>query len=78
MLHFLKPALEMRGDPSIRRKEWSQKLLQVSIPSEKGRAVCTECSFKKGSFVCEYNGELIDTDEAKRREKSYTKERGFV
>ena len=44
--------------------------------NEKGRAVFTECPFKKGSFVCEYHGELIDIDEAKRREKSYTTEKG--
>ena len=38
----------------------------------KGRGVVSTTPLKRGDFVCEYSGELITFDEAKRREKDYS------
>ena len=44
------------------------------IMNTKGRAVYTNRPFTKGEFICEYNGELIDCDEAKLREAIYAEQ----
>ena len=53
-----------------------EHLAEVTL-NKKGQAICTEHSFKKGSFACEYNGEFINVDEAIRGEMSYTTEGGI-
>lgn len=40
----------------------------------KGRGVVSKRLIKRGEFVLEYHGDLIDMEEAKRREKLYSKE----
>ena len=44
----------------------------VEIP-EKGRGVVATKSFKRGDFVVEYAGDLIDLKAAKQREDDYKK-----
>lgn len=39
---------------------------------DKGRGIVTTRTFRRGEFVLEYYGELIDFEEAKRREGIYT------
>ncbi|XP_025837662.1 N-lysine methyltransferase KMT5A [Agrilus planipennis] len=48
--------------------------LKVHIFEEKGRGVVTTKPFKRGDFVVEYSGELIDMSEAKRREEEYAED----
>lgn len=38
---------------------------------DKGRGVFATRPFTKNEFVCEYSGELISYEEAKKREKTY-------
>ena len=40
----------------------------------KGRGVIATRPFTKGELVCEYSGELISQDEARRREDEYAKD----
>lgn len=37
----------------------------------KGRGVVSTRQFSRGELVCEYSGELISLEEAKRREEEY-------
>uniref|UniRef100_T1IRX0 SET domain-containing protein n=1 Tax=Strigamia maritima TaxID=126957 RepID=T1IRX0_STRMM len=46
--------------------------LMVETFSHKGRGVRATKHFRRGDFVVEYYGELIDVQEAKRREKIYS------
>lgn len=46
------------------------------ITNEKGRGVVTDIDLKRGQFVCEYAGELIQRKEAIQRDKSYPEEKG--
>lgn len=48
--------------------------LAIKEFKEKGRGVVAKRAFKKGTFVVEYAGELIDWNEAKRREEDYSKD----
>ena len=45
--------------------------LIVKMTDEKGRAVFTLKEVKKGYFVCEYTGELIGSNETKKRDTKY-------
>ena len=45
--------------------------LLVKMFPGKGRGVVAEKTFKKGEFVVEYSGDLIDLDTAKQRDKDY-------
>ena len=38
----------------------------------KGRGVVSTRPFRRGELVCEYSGELISHEEAKRREEEYS------
>ena len=40
----------------------------------KGRGVVTTRGFTKGEFLCEYKGEMISYNEARKREKEYSKD----
>ena len=40
----------------------------------KGRGVMSTMPFKHGELICEYSGELISHEEAKRREADYSKD----
>ena len=53
-----------------------QVALQVFKTRHKGWAVRALEHIKAGTFVCEYTGEIIPTDEAERRGLQYDKE-GF-
>ena len=44
---------------------------QVRTTEGKGRGVFTTRAFKRSEFVCEYTGELISYNVAKKREKQY-------
>ncbi|KAL7307721.1 hypothetical protein TKK_0000396 [Trichogramma kaykai] len=59
----------------IRRKvtENIEEGLKVAEFDVKGKGVVTTKDFSKGEFVVEYHGELIDNNEAKKREKKYSK-----
>jgi histone-lysine N-methyltransferase SETD8 len=48
--------------------------LEVRIFSDKGRGVVTSRPFTKGDFVVEYSGDLIDLNEARRRELQYAQD----
>ncbi|XP_044261443.1 histone-lysine N-methyltransferase PR-Set7 [Tribolium madens] len=48
--------------------------LEVRVFSNKGRGVVTSRPFTKGDFVVEYSGDLIDINEAKRRELKYAQD----
>lgn len=45
--------------------------LQIHVFPGKGRGIVTTRLFRKGEFVVEYSGDLIDMNEAKKREKLY-------
>lgn len=45
--------------------------LEIKVLEEKGRGIFAARDFPKGTFVCEYAGELIDFQEAKEREAEY-------
>ncbi|KAI1289554.1 Histone-lysine N-methyltransferase set-1 [Halotydeus destructor] len=47
------------------------KHFQVDDIKGKGKGIFSMVDIPKGSFVCEYSGDLIDLDEAKIREKNY-------
>lgn len=47
---------------------------QVKHIEEKGRGVFAVKRFKKGDFVVEYHGDLLDLTEAKKREAEYSKD----
>ncbi|XP_061622972.1 lysine methyltransferase 5Ab isoform X2 [Phyllopteryx taeniolatus] len=48
--------------------------LQVRAIEGKGRGVFAERGFKKGDFVVEYHGDLLEQAEAKRREARYAQD----
>lgn len=41
------------------------KSLEIEEFSDKGRGIVTKKKYAKGSFICEYRGDLIDIQEAK-------------
>ena len=51
-----------------------EKGLKVKVTPKKGRGIFAGKGFRKGDFVCEYAGELIELDEAKERELEYEKD----
>ncbi|KAJ3647744.1 hypothetical protein Zmor_019605 [Zophobas morio] len=48
--------------------------LEVRYFADKGRGVVTSRPFTKGDFVVEYSGDLIDLNEARRRELKYAQD----
>ncbi|CAH1165861.1 unnamed protein product [Phyllotreta striolata] len=48
--------------------------LEIRVFDDKGRGVVASKCFKKGDFVVEYSGDLIDCLEAKSREEKYAKD----
>lgn len=40
----------------------------------KGKGVVSTRAFKRGELICEYSGERISLDEAKKREEKYNKD----
>jgi len=48
--------------------------LETRVIKDKGRGIFALKKFRKGDFVCEYAGELIDGLEAKAREAEYEKD----
>ncbi|XP_031553921.1 N-lysine methyltransferase KMT5A-B-like [Actinia tenebrosa] len=48
--------------------------IEVRNVEGKGRGVFALWSFKRGDFVCEYHGEHIDYETAKKREKEYSED----
>lgn len=50
------------------------KFLQVKHIEGKGRGVFAVKGFKKGEFVVEYHGDLLELPEAKKREAQYAQD----
>lgn len=48
--------------------------LQVKHIEGKGRGVFAVKGFKKGDFVVEYHGDLLELSEAKKREAEYAED----
>lgn len=48
--------------------------LVVKVFKDKGRGICANRPFRRGEFVVEYIGELIEQNEADRREEIYAKD----
>lgn len=48
--------------------------LQVKHIEGKGRGVFAVSGFKKGEFVVEYHGDLVELAEAKKREAQYAED----
>lgn len=55
----------------------SEDGLIVKIFKDKGRGICAGRSFARGEFVVEYIGDLIEQNEADRREEIYAKDSAF-
>lgn len=55
----------------------SEDGLAVKIFKDKGRGIVANRSFTRGEFVVEYIGDLIDHNEADRREEVYAKDAEF-
>lgn len=51
--------------------------LVVKLFKEKGRGICAGRPFVRGEFVVEYIGDLIEQNEADRREEIYAKDTAF-
>lgn len=51
----------------------SEEGLVVKVFKDKGRGICAGRPFARGEFVVEYIGELIEQNEADRREEIYAK-----
>ncbi|XP_041643876.1 lysine methyltransferase 5Ab [Cheilinus undulatus] len=48
--------------------------MQVKLIEGKGRGIFASKGFKKGDFVVEYHGDLLELEEAKRREAQYAQD----
>lgn len=55
----------------LKKKEDGLKVVQIE---NKGRGVIASKEFKRGDFVVEYAGDLIDLKTAKQKEKDYSKD----
>ena len=55
-------------------KAMSEDGLEVKVIENKGRGVFATRYFQKGDFVCEYAGEMISYQQAKKREEMYGKD----
>uniref|UniRef100_A0A8C6PZ53 [histone H4]-lysine(20) N-methyltransferase n=1 Tax=Nothobranchius furzeri TaxID=105023 RepID=A0A8C6PZ53_NOTFU len=55
-------------------KNSTEEGMQVKHIEGKGRGVFAVKAFKKGDFVVEYHGDLLDLTEAKKREAEYAKD----
>ncbi|XP_013872822.1 lysine methyltransferase 5Ab isoform X2 [Austrofundulus limnaeus] len=55
-------------------KNGTEEGMQVKHTEGKGRGVFAVKGFKKGDFVVEYHGDLLDLTEAKKREVEYSKD----
>uniref|UniRef100_T1J6A2 [histone H4]-lysine(20) N-methyltransferase n=1 Tax=Strigamia maritima TaxID=126957 RepID=T1J6A2_STRMM len=73
-----KSHLLMEKEKDLRDAILSQREdgLKVVVFPDKGRGVKATKVFRRGDFVVEYFGELIDVKEAKRREVIYSKDEG--
>lgn len=71
-----KKAVEQENLRHIERAiEWQlEDGLIVKLFKEKGRGIIAGQPFKRGEFVVEYIGDLIDQAEADRRERIYAKD----
>lgn len=66
-LRHIEKAIEQQNEDS----------LVVKLFKEKGRGICAGRSFARGEFVVEYIGDLIEQNEADRREEIYAKDTAF-
>eukprot|EP00055_Hartaetosiga_balthica_P007022 m.23602 g.23602 ORF g.23602 m.23602 type:complete len:293 (-) comp5561_c0_seq1:154-1032(-) len=69
----LKKRRDIEIQTLIRDKQDSADLEIVSL-GEKGKGVLANKLFHRGDFVCEYAGDLINSEDAVEREKAYLKE----
>jgi histone-lysine N-methyltransferase SETD8 len=49
----------------------------VRVLANKGRAVFTSRAFHRGDFICEYAGEMIPYEVAKKREEAYAQDQSI-
>uniref|UniRef100_A0A7N8XK35 SET domain-containing protein n=1 Tax=Mastacembelus armatus TaxID=205130 RepID=A0A7N8XK35_9TELE len=66
-----KPPLNDAIEHASKGQDKTADLEVKYINSFKGRGVFAKTPFKKGDFVVEYRGELIDSEESQRRRKIY-------
>lgn len=74
-----KKAVEQENEQSIQlaiEKQLEDGLIVKSF-AEKGRGIIAGKPFKRGEFVVEYIGDLIEQSEADRREEEYAKDANF-
>lgn len=74
-----KKAVEMEHLRHIERaiEQQSEDGLVVKFFKDKGRGICAGRPFARGEFVVEYIGDLIEQNEADRREEIYAKDTAF-
>lgn len=58
-------------------EQQSEDGLVVKLFKDKGRGICAGRPFARGEFVVEYIGDLIEQNEADRREEIYAKDSAF-
>lgn len=58
-------------------EQQSEDGLVVKLFKDKGRGICAGRPFARGEFVVEYIGDLIEQNEADRREEIYAKDTAF-
>lgn len=60
------------------RHRYSAPVRVVNVAG-KGRCVTAACGIRAGQYVCEFRGDLINSDEARRREALYSADsRGYM
>ena len=65
---------EKRENIEMSIKAMREDGLEVRVIENKGRGVFSTRYFQKGDFVCEYAGEMISYQQAKKREEMYGKD----
>ncbi|XP_061624988.1 uncharacterized protein LOC133475719 isoform X4 [Phyllopteryx taeniolatus] len=68
-----KPPLQDAKEHAVKALDKTAELEVQFMNSLKGRGVFTKAFFRKGDFVVEYRGELINSEESKRRRMTYHK-----
>ncbi|XP_061621147.1 involucrin-like [Phyllopteryx taeniolatus] len=68
-----KPPLQDAQEHAVKALDKTEELEVQFMNSLKGRGVFAKAFFRKGDFVVEYRGELINSEESKRRRMTYHK-----
>ncbi|UXI17886.1 leucine rich domain-containing protein [Sarcoptes scabiei] len=59
----------------VQNKVDPKEYLKITEFEDKGKAIIATAMIRKGSFICEYSGDLIDIETAKKREQDYEQEK---